>query len=352
MPRPLPRPVRVARRALAGIGGLLLFILALELLKKGAAALGPFVTDVLHVNSPLSAVGFGWLFAYVVLSGSPVAAISLTFYAAGVLDALQAYAMIAGSRLGASFIVLLVGFIYVIRGKARGQSLEMGVLSLLTTYAVYIIAIPLGAVALSRGLFDGVRPQLPPLLFDLIDAAYGPLVSWIAATLPAPLLFVGGVLIILGAFNLFDRALPNLSGRTPIEDLERHVFRPTVMFAMGALITLLTLSVSVSLGILVPLSAKGIARRENVIPYIMGANITTFVDTLFATLLLDAPGAFAIVLIEMLAVALVSLVILVFFFERFETLMLSLAQRILATRIRLATFIVIILVIPLALLLM
>ena len=54
----------------------------------------------------------------------------------------------------------------------------------------------------------------------------------------------------------------------------------------GALVTLLTLSVSVSLSVLVPLNHRGYVRRENVIPYIMGAGITTFVDTLLAALLL------------------------------------------------------------------
>ena len=62
----------------------------------------------------------------------------------------------------------------------------------------------------------------------------------------------------------------------------RLLYRPLVTFALGLAVTTLTMSVSVSLSVLVPLSARGYIRRENVIPYIMGANITTFVDTLVA----------------------------------------------------------------------
>lgn len=345
-----PRVLQVTGKVAAAVGGLLLFVLALELLKSSAGGLGPFVAGTLRVDGFGGALGFGWLFAYVVLSGSPVAAIGLTFFAADVLSALETYAMIAGSRLGASLIVLFVGFLYVLRNKARGQSLEIGVLSLLTTYAIYVVAVPLGALALQTGVLADVRPALPGGVFGVVDWVYGDLVAFLAGILPPWLLFGVGVGTILAAFSVFDRALPDIGRRSPVQNLEAHVFRPTVMFAIGAGVTLLTLSVSVSLGLLVPLSAKGIARRENVIPYIMGANITTFIDTLFATLLIGRPEAFTIVLVGMLSVALVSLVILLFFFERFEKSLLSLAARILRTRRTLASFLLAILIVPLLLL--
>ncbi len=343
------RALRVAVKTASAVAGFLLFVLALELLKSAARDLGGFLTQTLNVDAPISALGFGWVFAYVVLSGSPVAAVALTFYAANVIDALSTFTMIAGSRFGASFIVLLIGFIYTVRGKGRGQSLEMGVLSLLTTYAVYSLAIPVGAFLLGMGAFSGFRPELPGGVFDFIDFLYGPIVTMAHELLPSWALFVVGVLVILGAFQLFDKALPDLSRGSPVRNLEAHVFRPSVMFLIGGVVTLVTLSVSVSLGILVPLSSKGIARRENVIPYIMGANITTFVDTLFATLLINKADAFTIVLVEMLSVAAVSLILLVFMFDRFERVLLAAARRILATRTSLTVFVIAILLFPLLL---
>lgn len=338
------------RKVLAGLAGLFLFILALQALKKGAGPLGPLVVGWLGVSSAISAVGFGWLLAFVVLSGSPVAAVALSFFASGTLTALQAFGMIAGSRFGAAFIVLLLAFVYTLRGKAKGRSLEMGVLSLLTTYVVYGIAIPIGALVLVSGVLGGFRPALPAGVFDLIERVFDPIVGAMAARLPPILLFAAGIGIIVLAFHLFDKALPDLAKDSPVRDLEAHVYKPVVMFGLGCLVTLFTLSVSVSLGILIPLSAKGIARRENVIPYIMGANITTFVDTLFAALFLGTPEAFTIVLVEMLSVALVSVVILFGLYRRFEHGLLSLSRAILASRARLAVFIGLTLLVPLVLL--
>jgi hypothetical protein len=55
------------------------------------------------------------------MSGSPVAASALTFLDAGIITAVQTFTMIIGSRMGASFIILFIGFIYVL---ARPQPLH------------------------------------------------------------------------------------------------------------------------------------------------------------------------------------------------------------------------------------
>jgi Na+/phosphate symporter len=124
------------------------------------------------------------------------------------------------------------------------------------------------------------------------------------------------------------------------------------MFLLGAGVTTISMSVSVSLGILVPLSNRGYIRRENVIPYIMGANITTFVDTLLAAVLLDNPPAFTVVLTEMISIAIVSLIILVFMYRPFERNSLRLVAKITENSRNLAVFMAVLFVTPIVLLLL
>jgi sodium-dependent phosphate cotransporter len=100
------------------------------------------------------------------------------------------------------------------------------------------------------------------------------------------------------------------------------------MFLTGMVVTTMTLSVSVSLSILVPLSIRGYVRRENIIPYIMGANITTFVDTLVASLLINNPYAFTIVLTQTLCIALFSIFILALLYRHYQRMMEWLVERI------------------------
>ena len=124
------------------------------------------------------------------------------------------------------------------------------------------------------------------------------------------------------------------------------------MFILGAAITLISMSVSVSLSLLVPLSNRGFIRRENVIPYIMGANITTFIDTLVASLFMNNPASFTIVLVEMLSVAIVSLFILVLIYRPYERQILSLAGRVTSTRRNFSLFMLLLVGVPLVLLLL
>lgn len=332
---------------------LFLFILAITLMKEGARGLAPFVRDTLRVDNPVSSLGFGWLFSYLVMSGSPVAAAALTFFDAGVVDELSTFAMITGSRLGASFIVLLIGFIYVMRGRDRVNSLGMGLLSLIVTGSTHILGLVLGAWLLLSGLLDGFKPSSGVVLTSATDLIFDPAAAFFTSFLPGWALFFVGLGIIMVSFNLFDKCLPEMAIKeSQFGRLSRLVYRPVVMFLLGAGVTMISMSVSVSLSVLVPLSNRGFVRRENVIPYIMGANVTTFIDTLLAAVLLNNPAASTIVLAEMVSIAIVSLVLLLTVFERYERLTLRSVTWLTNRNRNLALFVIAIFVIPLFLLLL
>lgn len=318
-PAAAPRP---ASAALAVAGGLFLFILALELLKTGATGMAA-VLKGLAAHGFANVLGFGWLMAYLSLSGSPVAAISLTLLRSGTLSPLETFAMINGSRFGASFIVLFTGFLYYLRGIRGRGVVSMGVLAMLVTATVYLPAMGLGALALRGGWLEGIRFGSPRTLSSIIDLVYGPITDATRATMPDLVTFMVGFACLLLAFRLFDRALPAVDAETLQTRWGRWLDRPLATFLLGVAVTSITLSVSVSLTILVPLASRGYVRRDQVIPYIMGANISTFVDTLFASLLVGAPEAFTVVLTEMVSVAAVSLLVLLTCYRPYQAALLG-----------------------------
>lgn len=330
---------------------LFLFILAIVLMKEGARDLAPLVRDQFRVSNAANSLGFGWLFAYVVMSGSPVAAAALTFFDAGIIDKLSAFTMITGSRLGASFIVLFIGFIYVLRGRNRANSLSMGLLSLVVTGTTYLAALGVGVVLLTNGILDGVQLSSGVLLNSATDLIFDPVAALFLSVLPRWTLFPVGLGIIITSFNLFDKCLPEMTlKKSQVGRMSRLVYRPWIMFLLGSAITLVSMSVSVSLSILVPLSQRGFVRRENVVPYIMGANITTFIDTLLAAVLLNNPPAFTVVLVEMLSITIVSILILALIYRPYEKSMLNLSSWVTNDNLNLAIFMLTILLVPLALL--
>jgi sodium-dependent phosphate cotransporter len=275
----------------------LLFVFSLLLVKEGARPLGAAIRSLVRVESPWSALGFGWLLATLILSGSPVAAAALAFLDAGLLSVQETFLMVAGSRLGAAMIVLLIGFAYTLRGRQRESSLGAGLISLLVTQTIYVPTLAIGYLLLSRGWFANWDLAAMAGVVSPLDRITAPLVALIASVVPVGGLFSVGFVLMLLSFWLFDRSLPTFGLRqSNLGRVNRLLYRPIVSFAMGAALTALTMSVSVSLGLLVPLSARGYIRQENAIPYIMGANITTFIDTLIAAALLANPAAVAVVL--------------------------------------------------------
>jgi Na+/phosphate symporter len=323
-----------------------LFVIALQLIKAGAGGLRP-VLDSVSADGIAGHFGFGWFGANVVMSGSPVAAVAMSLFAGGAISDLEAFAMINGTRMGASLIVLVVGFVSYVTGKRNPDGLYIGVVALLTAITLWAPAMPLGLLVLDRGWLDGAHVDSPGALTSFVGTISDPVVDPLADALPRLGMFVAGILSLVAAFAVFDRGLPSLERPGPrIEALSRLLQQRYAMFAFGTLMTMVTLSVSLSVTILVPLALKGYVQRDRVIPYVMGANIATWVDTLLAALLLDAPRAFTVVLTEMLVGSTVSLAVLFLFYGPYTRLILGTAHLVSSSRRHLIAFLACLLLAP------
>jgi solute carrier family 34 (sodium-dependent phosphate cotransporter) len=335
--------------ALVGLG---LFVGALGIMKAGAQSLYSTLQGSAFTDNAWSTLGLGWLGACLVLSGSPVAASSLTFLDGGVIDRSQAFTMLTGSRLGASFVVLVVGFIYALRHKGGGRRapVSIGILSLTMTVFAYLPGALLGWLLLRGGAFDGLTLTAPPTLLSLTDTAFGWLADIAKHVVPGWGLFPVGLAVLLVAFKAFDHALPNLSAERLEGGGASAWFRkPWAMFALGCVVALMTLSVSVALTLLVPLVAKGHLKREDALPYIAGANITTLADTLVAAMLVSNPDAARVVLAEMVGVTAWTLVLIGFMYPTVRRSALGIARKVVSSRSRLAVSLACLFSVPLLL---
>jgi hypothetical protein len=351
----LPSPVRWAWWAIKFSIALFLFIGALQVMKTGAASLDVLKPGGFLVRNPVSTLGLGWLGALFVLSGSPIAATALTLVAAGEgavrgFTEIQGFTMLTGSRLGAAFVVLLTAVIYALRGGKgeRMAPVSTAVMTLVTTAVIYIPAALIGYTILRAPAFHSLTLNFPGQFADLIDLVYGGLLDRIES-FPSLLVFLGGLGLLLLSFKAIDLVMPSLDDSSIERSRLSWLGSKWPMFGLGCLVALITMSVSVALTVLVPLVAKGYAKREDILPYILGANITTLGDTMLAAFALHSPAAVRIVLAEVIATSTLSVLILTFAYPQFRSAIWKFQRQVVKSKPRLAAFTAALFVVPVAL---
>jgi hypothetical protein len=351
-----PRARPVLLRLVYFFAGLGLFVTALGFMKAGAEALVPTLEGSIFTDSAWSTLGLGWLGACIVLSGSPVAAAALTLLDGGAIDRTQSFTMLTGSRLGAAFVVLVVGTVYALRNRSgtagKRAPISIGILSLLTTFVVYVPGALLGYLLLENGALDDLDVGTSPSITSATDAVFGWAVDLGKDLVPEWMLFPIGLAVLLAGFAMFDRVLPAVGEEQLEHRPDAWYVGKWPMFLLGCVVCLLTLSVSVALTVLVPLVAKGYLRRANTIPYIAGANITTLVDTLVAAILLGNQDGVRVVVAVTASVTVWTLFLLVCCYPLVRRSCLGVARWILASRARLAGFALGLFVVPIALILL
>lgn len=346
------RRVSILLKVVYLVIGLGLFVTALGLMKAGAAELVPTLEGSVFTDNAWSTLGLGWLTACIVLSGSPIAVSALALLDGGAINPTESFTMLTGSRLGAAFVVLVVGVIYALRrsGSAgRRAPISIGILALTVTVITYVPGAIIGYVLLETGALDGLDVGTSPSLTSFTDRVFGWAVDLTTAVLPDWMLFPVGLGVLLLGFAVFDRVLPEVGGDTLEHRPDAWYDRKWPMFLLGCGVCLLTLSVSVALTVLVPLVAKGYLRRANTLPYIMGANITTLADTLVAAILLGDQDGVRVVVAVTIGVTVWTLLLLTFFFPLVRKGCLGLARWALQSRYHLAGFVAILFAIPIVL---
>ena len=336
----------VARFVLA----LFTFVGALQLMKTGAASLDVFKTGGFLVKNAGATLGLGWVGALFVLSGSPVAATALTLVAAGSITEIQGFTMLTGSRLGAAFVVLVVAVMYAFRrGEGeRFKPVSTAVMALLTTLILYVPAAILGFFLLRAPGFRSLNLSFPGELADLLDLVYGGILERVE-TWPAFVVFLGGLGVLLLSFKLIDAVIPELSEDTLGEKHRDWLTKKWTMFGLGCAVALVTMSVSVALTVLVPVVTKNYVKREDIIPYIMGANITTLGDTLLAAFALDSAASVRIVVAGIVTTTILSVMGLAFFYPLIRAGIWRLQFQIWRSKPRLAGFTAALFLVPVAL---
>lgn len=310
------------------LGTVVLFLFAIQLLGSAVETLSPVLRQVLEqiIVGDRSALGVSWIASYVLANGSIVAALSLTLFRSDLVVPSQLFLMVVGSRLGGAAIVLFIGAFDYLNEELESvsESVRLGVLTFLLTHSIYLPVLVVGYVLLpvveswnvSNPVIAGetrianrLVPKTDVNIPDLIPVFTEGIINAVGAVV-AFLLALG---LIFLSMRLFDRILDSVDKQRLRDRYVKRLNDKWTSFTIGLVFTGLTMSVAFSLGVVVPLYNRGHIKRREIIPYILGANIGTLVDTLIIAVALNIPVGVVTVALLLCLGFLVSLLPLLFY---------------------------------------
>jgi hypothetical protein len=292
---------------------ILLLILDMFLLRKSIILLegdGQLELFSLLKHSPLRLFGLAWFSSAILLSGSPIAALIVGLADAGKISSLDAVFGIMGTRLGAVSLVFFIGAILLLRGKKLKLSMGIGLVSFVVSAVMALLVIALASIFWP---FFNVPVEIVPAAGSLNSPSLPLLISeWIIShTGPFP-----GFLLSIAFLILLMDLLEKSFRLRDIKEKDHKVIRPLfenpiTSFLLGFILTGLFFSVSVTIALLVPLYDVGRVRRAWAVPYIIAANISTFIDTYLLALSGGNEQTISLVTFCILASLLVGMVLMV-----------------------------------------
>lgn len=333
----------------------ILYLFAVQLLGTATEAAEPIIERALRqvVVGNGSALGLSWLATYGLTNGSVVAALSLSLFRSDIVTVTEAFLLISGSRLGGAGIIVVVGFLDYLQNRGSqtvSEGTSLGLLTFLVTFSVYVPVTLLGL-----GVLLTARTQLfaatAGLEVNLTSLQYlEPVTDAITRILGPRIAFLVAIALLFGTLWLFDLLLERVETETVRAHVFRHFKRRWMAFGIGVVITGVTTSVAFSLGVVVPLYNRQFVRRDEMVPYILGANIGTLFDTLLVAFVLETAVGVAIVLL-VIGLATLITVVLLLGYRPYSTLIDAGQDRLLEDRRFFVGFGLLLIVVPFVLLL-
>lgn len=287
---------------------LVAFMLALEFIKVGIGAVSETFKENInrYLNAPLSSLGVGWFTSFLTMNSTSIATLGINFVGHGILQPLEGFFLLIGSRIGSSAIILILGIIFYLKGQSYYRSIYVGLVGFFSILATSLLALFFGRMVellkihefIARSIHSPGRGSLTTWISESLTYNFAQTVSEKIG--PVLTFLIGFILIILvieflnKVFYIIDFSKQDFEKSPFKKRILKLLHTPIFAFFLGLIITALTLSITISMSILIPIytqeslrsrlkeifsPSRRIATRI-IIPYALGANIGSFLDTI------------------------------------------------------------------------
>lgn len=305
----------------AGLIALLyLFILSIEIIKKASLLLGPNIQTFLLQNlSPIKAICVGWFTTTIAQSSGAVSTLAATFAGSNLLTLPTAVYIVIGAALGTSITAIIISFITVSnKRKDFRHGFEIGLAFAIYNAILVVIGFTLEYFfgffsKTSMFLASNLQGKISLLKIpDLVGALTNPIINLFFLHSNNFFLLLIGFLILILALKYIGKTVVGIFGgeEQTRAFIDKHFESKYKAYLIGALLTAILFSSSITIGLLVPLAVTRLIGLRRSIPFILGADLGTFTDVFLAALIINQTPALAIAIVYIMISILGALIFL------------------------------------------
>ncbi|MBI5754987.1 hypothetical protein HZA41_02090 [Candidatus Peregrinibacteria bacterium] len=301
------KTVRFSTRIIAVALFLLTFILAIEFIKVGIEPFSDTLREYIkqYVNSSLASMGIGWFTSFLTVNSTSIAVLGMNLVGHDILNFDEGFYLILGSRIGSAAVILFLGIIFYLKGQSYRRSINVGLLTFLAILSTSLLAIFFGKILhllkIDENMAQALHSPGQGPMTKFISESFTHNIAAISLSQIGPVLtFLIGFIMVILVIELLNKVFYIIDFSE--HDFEKNPFRYQLSkllrtrffaFLMGTIIGALTLSITVTLSILIPLythetlvsKIKELFNKNTslasrmLIPYALGANLGSFLDT-------------------------------------------------------------------------
>lgn len=294
----------VALRLLAMAGLVYLFILSITLLGSTFTMFGKGFAETIFqsTENPVLALMIGMLATAIVQSSSTTTSLIVRLVASGMIPFPNAIPMVMGANIGTSVTNIIVSLGHISRRDEFQRAFTGSMLHDFFNVCAVAVLLPLEhyfhLIEKSAVILQQLFSEFGGLKFSsFLGAMTKPVAKWlIHLTGDNPYIAVAlAIIMMFVALRYIVKVMKTLVLSRVEKFFQRYIFRtPILSFLLGAVITVLVQSSSITTSIVVPLLGAGVLNVIQIYPYLLGANIGTTITAFLASFVTGSPEAISV----------------------------------------------------------
>lgn len=269
-----------------------LFLLSIKLIGTSMKMMGSGVAKeiIRTTSSPFTGFFIGVLATSLIQSSSATTSMVVAFVGGDVLTLSSAIPIVMGANIGTSITNTLVSLAYIVKKEEFEKAFSAAVIhdffNLLTAAVVLPLQIKTNFIGILALKATDVFAEVGGATFTSpLDIVVKPVENFATGILPPSFLLVLSLVVLFLSLKHLVESARYLFARQMDSVVGTKIFASAgVAFIVGMFITALVQSSSATTSIIIPLCGAGILSLEQVLPYMIGANVGTTITAVLAAL--------------------------------------------------------------------